>query len=66
MLSQVNGITGVNIVLDEVDAETHTLKITIDGQDIKFNEVEDALKQAGAVVHSIDQVIAGKPSNFES
>ena len=54
----------MNIVLDEVDAETHTLKITIDGQDIKFNEVEEALKQAGAVVHSIDQVIAGKLMKF--
>jgi hypothetical protein len=59
-LSELNGISGVNCMLEEVDKETDSLKITIEGTDISYEEVEKTLESLGAVIHSIDCVSAGK------
>jgi hypothetical protein len=59
-LSELKGISGVNCMLEEVDKETDSLKITIEGTDINYDEVEKTLESLGAVIHSIDCVSAGK------
>ncbi|AKB85712.1 DUF211 domain-containing protein [Methanococcoides methylutens] len=58
-LGVINGITGVNIGLYEVDQKTENIKITIEGDQIDYNEVRQAIEKLGAVVHSIDEVAAG-------
>ena len=59
-LSSLKGVSGVNCMLEEVDKETDSLKITIEGTDIDYKEVEKTLEMMGAVIHSIDGVSAGK------
>ena len=59
-LSVLQGISGVNITIVEVDQDTETVKITIEGNAIIFDEVENAITEAGAVIHSVDSVSAGK------
>ncbi len=56
----LDGVDGVNITVKEIDVDTITLSITIEGTDINFDEVEKKLEELGCVIHSIDQVIAGK------
>jgi hypothetical protein len=58
-LAGLEGITGVNISLEEVDAETDSIKITIEGNNINFNNVKKEISNCGAVIHSIDGVSAG-------
>ena len=58
-LGDIEGISGVNISLEEIDANTHSIKITIEGSNIIFNKVEDILNDCGASIHSIDGVSAG-------
>jgi hypothetical protein len=58
-LSCLEGITGVNISLEEVDAETDSIKITIEGSNINYNKVKKEISDCGAVIHSIDGVSAG-------
>ena len=58
-LAGLEGITGVNISLEEVDAETDSVKITIEGSNIDYNAVEKEISDCGAVVHSVDGVSAG-------
>ena len=58
-LGCLDGISGVNISLEEVDAETDSIKITIEGNNINYNEVNKAITECGAVIHSIDGVSAG-------
>ena len=53
------GISGVNISLEEVDAETDSVKITIEGTDISYESVKCEISECGAVIHSIDGVSAG-------
>ena len=58
-LGDLPGISGVNISLEEVDAETDSVKITIEGTDISYQSVKKEISECGAVIHSIDGVSAG-------
>ena len=59
-LSILDGVSGVNISIKEVDQETETVKITIKGDSIDYELVEETIREAGAVIHSVDNVSAGK------
>ncbi|MFH1327745.1 MAG: DUF211 domain-containing protein [Candidatus Bathyarchaeota archaeon] len=59
-LNDVKGVEGINIALLEVDQDTSTVKITLEGVDIDFDEITQRLTEAGTVIHSIDEVVAGK------
>jgi hypothetical protein len=59
-LSVLKGISGVNCSLDEVDQDTESIKITIEGDHIKFKEVENVIKTCGGAIHSIDSVSTGR------
>lgn len=59
-LSKLPGIIGVNCSLDEVDQETENIKVIIEGVDIDFESVEKVLEECSAVIHSVDNVVAGK------
>jgi len=59
-LSKVPGVEGVNITVNEVDVETLSLTIVVEGTDIDFEGVKRVLESVGAAIHSIDQVVAGK------
>lgn len=58
-LSSLDGISGVNISLEEVDKDTDSVKITIEGSNINFEKVNKSISECGAVIHSIDGVSAG-------
>jgi hypothetical protein len=58
-LGCIDGIEGVNISLEEVDAETDSVKITIEGKNIDFGQVKKEIAECGASIHSIDGVSAG-------
>jgi hypothetical protein len=59
-LSVLEGVSGVNISIVEVDQDTETVKITIEGNAFSYEDVDNAITEAGAVVHSVDSVSAGK------
>ena len=58
-ISDLEGISGVNVTLEEVDAETDSIKITIEGNNIQYDLVKKEIMECGAVIHSIDGVAAG-------
>lgn len=58
-ISDLDGVNGVNISLEEVDAKTHSVKITIEGSNIDYAQVYKKISECGAEVHSIDGVSAG-------
>jgi hypothetical protein len=58
-LSGISGVEGVNITVNEIDVETLSLTIVVEGSDIDFEELKAVLEETGAVIHSVDQVIAG-------
>ncbi len=60
LVGKVEGVVGVNISLVEVDTHTESIKVTVEGDNISFEKVKEALESCGASVHSIDQVVAGR------
>lgn len=59
-LAGLKGVEGVSCTLDEVDQETESVKVTLEGPSINYPSVEDALRELGAVIHSVDLVSSGK------
>ena len=59
-VSKVSSVTHVEIDSVEVDSETESLKVTIEGQDLDFDEIETSLNTIGVVVHSVDRVVASR------
>lgn len=59
-LSQLESVEGVNITLSEIDRETESIKITIVGTNMEYEEIRRVIEDLGGVVHSIDEVVAGK------
>ena len=59
-LNDIDGVEEVNISLVEIDQNTESVKITLEGEDINFDKVSKCLIDNGAVIHSVDEVAAGK------
>jgi len=60
LLSDLEGVEAVNISIYEIDRKVENAKITIEGSDISFQIVEEVIEENGGVIHSIDEVVAGK------
>jgi len=58
-LGSLDDISGVNISLEEVDKDTDSVKITIEGSNVNYELVDKVISECGAVIHSIDGVSAG-------
>ena len=59
LLTKVVGVTSVDVVVDEVDSETESLKVSIAGQNLSLPLIEETLKDVCVAIHSVDRVIAG-------
>jgi len=59
-LSALKGVEGVSCTLDEVDQDTESVLVTIEGSSVNYESVEDTLRELGAVIHSVDLVASGK------
>ncbi len=57
-LSDSKGVNKVTITVNEIDVETITLTITIEGPDIDFESIRNIIERLGGVIHSVDQVVA--------
>jgi hypothetical protein len=58
-IAALKHVTGVNLSLLEVDTQTENIKITVEGVNVDFDEVQGVIEDMGAVIHSIDEVAAG-------
>jgi hypothetical protein len=59
-LSELDGISAVNISISEIDHKVESAKITIEGDDINSKVVIRLIQDLGGSIHSIDEVVAGK------
>jgi len=46
----------VKLTVIEVDEKTETVIIVIEGQDLRYNDIAEAISNMGGTVHSIDEV----------
>lgn len=58
-LSSMEGVEGVDVALLEIDKETETLKVTVDGK-LDYPKIKSTIEEWGGVIHSVDEVVAGR------
>jgi hypothetical protein len=59
-IGDLQDVDGVNVSLYEVDQQTENVKITVEGTNVNYNQVLQTIENLGGVVHSVDEIIAGK------
>ena len=59
-LGDLEGIVGVDITLFEIDNKVENIKVTLEGDDIDFQDVAEVVQESGASIHSIDKCSTGK------
>jgi hypothetical protein len=59
-LSHLDGVEGVNIIINEIDQKVENAKVIIAGISIHFEDIQRKLEEFGATIHSVDEVAAGK------
>lgn len=59
-ISGCQGVAAVNVTVSEIDIETVGMNVTIEGEQMDYEEMRKAIEARGAVVHSIDQLVAGE------
>lgn len=55
-LCAIKGIDMVECTIIEIDRETESIKIVIEGNGIQFPVVENVIASFGAAVHSVDSI----------
>ena len=59
-ISMQEGVSAVNISIAEIDLKVENAKITIEGDNIQYEELMELIQDLGGSIHSIDEVVAGK------
>ena len=59
-LSDLDGISAVNISIYEMDRKVENAKITIEGEAISYEIVSELIEEMGGAIHSVDEVAAGR------
>ncbi len=58
-LASIPGVRGANVTLIEIDKETETLRVTIEGK-LEYSRIRAAIEEWGGAIHSVDEATAGK------
>jgi uncharacterized protein len=53
------GIEAFNISVGDIDVETMDTNVTIEGDNLDYNEIVAAIEATGAVVHGVEQIAVG-------
>jgi hypothetical protein len=58
-IEEVDGVQAATITITEIDLETVGTDITVEGENVDLDALSSAIQQAGAVVHSVDELAFG-------
>jgi hypothetical protein len=59
-ISSCNGVEALNITVSEIDVETVGMEVTIEGENLNYQQVLEAIESTGAALHSLDQIVCGE------
>jgi len=59
-LMNLEGITGVEIKVEEIDEKTSSIKVTVHGENFDLYKVIEKLESLTCAVHSIDEIFITK------
>lgn len=56
VICSVNGVEEVDITVTEVDVKTETIRLTIRGPNISFEDLSKIMSDHGVTIRSIDEI----------
>jgi hypothetical protein len=56
-LAEFQGVSKVDINVEEMDQRTESLRVVLDGVDIDFEELREHMLRYDAVIQSLDRVV---------
>ena len=59
-LVKLKGVKEVSITSEEIDQETESLKVVLEGASLNLERIKHAIEREGASVHSIDFLVSRK------
>ncbi len=59
-LTTIDSVLSVNIAVIEVDRYVENIKITLEGEALKYDDIKNSLTELAGAIHSIDMVVAGQ------
>ncbi len=62
MLVSISGVEKVSISVQEIDVKTETVKVVIEGVGFPYDKLLKVIEDAGAAVHSIDEIVVSRVS----
>lgn len=65
-IEKVEGVEGVNALVIEIDEEVQNIKVTIEGQNMDYDEIKRTVEDSGGSIHSIDEIVCGEKIVEES
>ncbi|MBL7118636.1 DUF211 domain-containing protein [Candidatus Bathyarchaeota archaeon] len=60
VVCEVSGVEEVNITVIEVDAQTETVKVVVQGSNINYDEICETITNHGAAIRSVDEILVQK------
>lgn len=58
-ISDATSVEAVTVSLIERDTEVHNVKLTLEGTDLNYDNIDAAISDLGGTIHSVDQVSCG-------
>jgi hypothetical protein len=55
-LCSVNGVNEVDIIVVEVDSNTETMKVTVKGPQINYNQVRKVMEKHAVSIKGVDEI----------
>lgn len=55
-LAEVAGVRRCQLTLEEMDKKTESVMLVIEGEDLQYSRLLEAISRMGGSVHSLDQV----------
>lgn len=59
-LGSVNGVSEVDITVVEVDSNTETIRVTIKGPQINYNEIRKVMEKHAVSIKGVDEISVAK------
>lgn len=58
VLSKIENVSKVDVTLSELEKNVEDFKVTMEGHSINFERIQEVIKEFGAVIRNVDNVIA--------
>ena len=62
-LNKIEGISRVDIVLQELEKNVEDFKVTLDGYDLDYEKIREVIKDFGAVIRNVDSLTSARQYN---